>query len=264
MSNHGSCSHLSEDELVLHYYGDMPAADEAAASAHLQACATCRQEYTVLQRVLGAVDDSALAPAELPASFDATVWARLEPNLPRQERGWLSWLLISPAPLGLAAAVLVLIGAAFFAGRVLSPPAPAPSGSTGSGDQIRERILLVDLGQHLERSQMLLVELVSSDDGTVGEIADGRTYVEQLVADNRLYRLTAEATGNRAVSELLDEIERVLTELAAGPTELSPQDVADMRDRIEARDLLFKLRVVASEIRERQKENIQARAVGRL
>ena len=59
------------------------------------------------------------------------------------------------------------------------------------------------------------------------------------------------------MSELLDEIERVLTEIAASPDQISAQDLADMRQRIESRDLLFKVRVVSSEVRERQKETIQ-------
>ena len=47
-----------------------------------------------------------------------------------------------------------------------------------------------------------------------------------------------------AVSELLDEIERVLTEVAASPASGSSRDLADVRRRIESRDLLFKVRVI--------------------
>ena len=83
---------------------------------------------------------------------------------------------------------------------------------------------------------------------------------EQLLADNRLYRQTADDTGDVGLSELLDEIERVLTEVAATPESGSSRDLADVRRRIESRDLLFKVRVVASEIRERQKAPIQRQA----
>jgi hypothetical protein len=264
MNHDTSPAHLTEDDLVLHYYGEMPAAEETAATKHLGSCASCREEYTSLQRVLGAIDETTFSPGELPPSFERVVWARLEPDLKRERRGWMSWLVLSPAPLALAATVVVLVIGAFLAGRSLSPAPSAPAPSTPkptpvviSGEQIRERIFLIDLGEHLDRSQMMLVELVSGHETGSIDLAGERARAEQLVADNRLYRVTAEDTGNRAVSELLDEIERVLTEIAASPEQMSVKDLADMRRRIESRDLLFKVRVVSSEVRQRQKETIQ-------
>ena len=116
--------HLTDDELILHYYGETAPTQEQRAAAHLEACGPCRGEYARLQHVLGVIDESAVA-VEPPPSFERTVWARLEPNLRPARRGWVSWLM-SPAPLGLAAAVVVLVVGAFFAGRALSP-APSPS-----------------------------------------------------------------------------------------------------------------------------------------
>ena len=248
-------SHLTDDDLVLHYYGEMPSPQEAAAAAHLGDCPACRAEYTRLQRVLQAVDEGSVSHIELPASFERTVWARLEPSLRKERRGWISWLLMSPAPLALAATVVALVAGAFFAGRALAPKPPEPAGMAGASvEQIRERILLVSLGDHLDRSQMVLVELVSTGDTGTVDISHERARAEQLVADNRLYRLTAEETGDTAVTDLLDEIERVLTEVAASPERVSAQDLAEVRRRIESRDLLFKVRVVSSKVRERQKE----------
>jgi hypothetical protein len=251
--------HLTDDELILHYYGESAPREEQTVAAHLGACGSCRGEYARLQHVLGVIDENSVASIEPPPSFERTMWARLEPNLKPQRRGWLSFVL-SPAPLALAAAVLVLVVGAFFAGRTLSP-APAPAATAASSvDQIRERILLSDLGEHLDRSQMALVELVSADDDAAQDFSGERSRAEQLVADSRLYRHTAEETGDHAISELLDEIERVLTDVAASPQGGSPRDLADVRRRIESRDLLFKVRVLSSEIRERQKVSIQRQA----
>ena len=251
--------HLTDDELVLHYYGETAPEQEQRATAHLEACGPCRGEYVRLQHVLGAIDESAVA-VEPPPSFERTVWARLEPNLRPARRGWASWLM-SPAPLGLAAAVAVLVVGAFFAGRALSPAPSVPDAATAVAlEQIRERILLSDLGAHLDRSQMALVELVSADENAAGDISGDRSRAEQLVADSRLYRQTAADTGDVALSELLDEIERVLTDVAASPQSGSSRDLADVRRRIESRDLLFKVRVVSSDIRERQKVSNQRQA----
>jgi hypothetical protein len=251
--------HLTEDELILHYYGETAPAQKQRAAAHLEACGPCRGEYVRLQQVLEVIDESAVA-VEPPPSFERTVWARLEPNLRPARRGWMSWLM-SPAPLGLAAAVVVLVVGAFFAGRALSPaPSPTDAAAAAAVEQFRERILLSDLGEHLDRSQMALVELVSVDEDATRDISGERSRAEQLVADSRLYRQTAESTGDVALSELLDEIERVLTEVAASPQSGSSRDLADVRRRIESRDLLFKVRIVSSEIRERQRATNQRQA----
>ena len=251
--------HLTEDELILHYYGETAPAHEQRAAAHLEACGPCRGEYVRLQQVLGVIDESAVA-MEPPPSFERTVWARLEPNLRPARRSWMSWLM-SPAPVGLAAAVVVLVVSAFFAGRALSPaPSPTDAATAAAVEQFRERILLSDLGEHLDRSQMALVELVSVDEDATRDISGERSRAEQLVADSRLYRQTAELTGDVVLSELLDEIERVLTEVAASPQSGSSRDLADVRRRIESRDLLFKVRIVSSEIRERQRATNQRQA----
>ena len=154
-------THLTDDDLVLHYYGELADADERHAPAHLTECATCRREFTRLQRVLGAIDETALA-VDLADGFERTVWARLEPNL-RSERPRL--VFVAGALARAARARRRRPGA-----RRLRRSSPAgcrrrrqrtrPLRSRGD-DQVRERILLVDLGEHLDRSQMILVELVS-------------------------------------------------------------------------------------------------------
>ena len=44
--------HLTDDDLILHYYGETVAADQRNATGHLRECAFCRSEYARLQRVL--------------------------------------------------------------------------------------------------------------------------------------------------------------------------------------------------------------------
>jgi anti-sigma factor RsiW len=263
--------HLTDDDLVLHYYGEMPAPGEsegqgpsgngaARVESHLAACAACQANYTKLQRVMAFVDSAPAVEAE--PGFERTAWARLEPALPRPERGWLRWFLFSPARLAFTAGVLLLIGAAFVAGRVTRAPAgiPGGQGQQAAVEKVRERILLVDLGEHLDRSQMVLVELTSADDskGDV-DISMEQSRAEQLVAANRLYRQTALSTGDAAMASVLDELERVLVDIAASPSTVSQQDLDMVRRRIESKELLFKVRVVSSQVRERQKAAIQER-----
>jgi anti-sigma factor RsiW len=251
--------HLTDDDLVLHYYGEMPAPDEARAESHLAACGECQTNYTKLQRVMAFVDS---APAvDAAPGFERIAWARLEPALHRPERSWLAWFLFSPARLAFTAGIVLLIGAAFVAGRMTRTPADAKGTVAVAGvEQVRERILLVDLGEHLDRSQMVLVELTSADDskGDV-DISMEQSRAEQLVAANRLYRQTALSTGDAAMASVLDELERVLVDIAASPSTVSQEDLDMVRRRIESKELLFKVRVVSSQVRERQRAAIKER-----
>jgi hypothetical protein len=244
--------HLEDDDLVLHYYGEMTDAQEAQAAVHLGQCTTCHANYRRLKQVLAAVDEAALAAGDVPDGFERVVWARLEPALPRARKGLFSWVVFSPARLAWAAAIVALVTGAFFAGRLM-PRTPEAGGAVqASTEQVRERILLVDLSDHLDRSQMVLVELVN--------VSGERARAEQLVSSNRLYRQTAAETGDVNVVALLDELERVLVDVAASPETVTSQDLDEVRRRIESKGLLFKVRIVSSQVRERQKSIAQAGA----
>jgi hypothetical protein len=248
--------HLTDDDLVLHYYGELDVAAETQAATHLSSCESCHRSYVKLQRVMAAID--AMPVPSLGGEYERIVWARLEPALaPR--RGWLSWLVLSPVHLAWAAAVIVLVAGAFFAGRMM-PHDHAAESRTVTADQAREGILLVDVGEHLDRSQTMLVELVNADarDAAV-DLTTEREYAEDLLAANRLYRQSAAQTGDIALSHLLDELERLLVEFAASPDQLPAADLERVQQRIAAKDLLFKVRVVSSAIKARQKEQTRSR-----
>ena len=246
-------NHLNDDDLVLHYYGELDTAAEGRVTAHLSECGECHRGYTRLQRVMAAVD-SMPAPA-LGEGFERTVWARLEPSLAPPRR-WFSWFVLSPANLAWVGAVLVLVAGAFMAGRMTRQPASDVQVATAA--EIREGVLLVDLGEHLDRSQTMLVELVSEEVGDAAiDVRTEREQAEELVAANRLYRQSAASSGDVALTQLLDELERLLVELAASPDQLPTADLERVQQRIAAKDLLFKVRVVGSAVKERQKQQIQ-------
>jgi hypothetical protein len=115
-------------------------------------------------------------------------------------------------------------------------------GSDLSQSEVRERILLVALGEHLERSEILLLEVVNADNGAIGlETAT------ELLRESRLYRQTAHQVGDVATSDILDELERVLLDLAHGTT---PNHA--LLSRIEEQDVLFKIRVLQTSVRARE------------
>lgn len=251
-----STTHLSDDDLVLHYYGELDEASDADATAHVRVCGECHRRQAQLQRVMAAVDGMEL-PA-LPESFERTVWARLEPELPVR-RSWLAWLVLSPGNLAWVSAVVLLVVGAFMAGR-LTRTVDTPANEMAAADQVREGVLLMDLEEHLDRSQTMLVELVSAEvDTDAVDMSIERERAQDLVAANRLYRQVASQTGDVALRQLLDELERLLVELAASPDEVPAGDIEQVQQRIAAKDLLFKVRVVSTALRERSRDQVRAR-----
>ena len=262
MKQEDRMNHVTEEQLVGYRYGDGDERSRRVIEEHLASCTLCRESLDTLQGVLAAVDAANIP--ERGARYGAEVWQRLAPKLssqPIKELGsrWprmfqsTEWL--RPRPLAAAAAVAVLVLAAFLLGRfwprpviqVASQPVPP---------EVRDRILLVAVGDHLERSQMVLVELVNAKgDGTV-DISAERERAEDLVAANRLYRQTAARAGEVGVASVLDELERVLIEIAHSPSKASQAQLDEIRHRIEAQGILFKVRIIDSQMQQRGRERI--------
>ena len=238
--------HASEDDLILHYYGE---GERAEVERHLTTCAECRQQLDRLRQVLALVDEQPIP--EPPPAFERSVWARLQPQLSAPRRSWWSRLFESPARLAWTGGIAVLLVAAFVAGRFSRPETTvAPADVTAS---VNDRLLVIAVVDHLDRSQMMLVELLNGALEDPDALGSEQSRARELVAANRLYRLSAAQSGDEAIGETLDDLERVLLEIANAPADVSSIDLAALRERIEARGLLFRVRVVQSEMQERER-----------
>jgi hypothetical protein len=238
--------HPDDDDLILYVYGEAEKPEEIerslAGSPELQA------RYETLQRVLAAVD--AFPVPERPESYGARVWARLRPQLeaPARRPWWPWWpwwktgLDLRWALTGLAAALLLAVG--FFAGRLW----PGPEARTAEAADGRERILLAAVAEHLERSERLLVEVSNAD---AAGLAAERAWARDLLAANRLYRQSTGQGGRPRLAALLDELEPFLLELAHASGATPAEELQDLRQRIDDRDLLFKVRVVSQRLENR-------------
>ena len=232
-------SHPGEERLILfHYEGGR------SVSRHLAACLPCRERLAEIRNLLATVEPEPVP--ERGEAYGREVWRRLASRLPeRPEPFWRGILTPRLAFAGTLAAVAL---AAFLAGRFwrgTERPASAPAVS-----QTRERILLIAVGDHLERSEVMLVELLHAPAGGADGQLD-RARAEELLASNRLYRQSADAAGERAVSDVLDDLERVLLEASHGPSS-SAEQLENVRRRAEAEGVLFKIRVLGSRVRQRE------------
>jgi hypothetical protein len=239
-------NHLNEEQFVLYYYGEQTEGVED----HLGACEHCRDSYHALQRVLNSVDS--LPVPERGADYEAQVWRLVGERLPRRRSFALRWFTWKP--LAAAAAMAAVVIAAFLAGRTLPKPRATHGPATIADSQVRERVLMVAVGDHLERSQMVLVELSNAGTPQSGplDISYEQRAAQDLVESNRLYRQTAASAGDAATANLLDELERVLLDIAHSPSEVSGKQLEDLRKEIESRGILFKVKVFGTQVEERQ------------
>ncbi len=256
--------HPTEEDLVLHFYGETGPDEERRVDDHLASCSACRQSWAELGDTLKLVDAATVPePGE---GFERVMWARVQQALPERETtrssiwGWVPVF-------GMAAALVVAVGIGY-AWRSHHESSTAPStgtvASAGGGGNVvraslsdlqktRERVLLTALNDHFQQTEVLLTELMNSPDEGRADIDFERQAADDLVASGRLYRVTAQQSGDLQLARMLDDLESVLVEVANSPEHVSKKDFQSLRTRIDDQNLLFKVRAVSNQIHERQK-----------
>lgn len=235
-------NHLTEEDLVAAYYGDAP----DGCAQHLASCTTCRAEFAQIKDLL---DGIRTAPVPVRNErYGREVWARLEPRLSRSTPHWWArpWIF-APA----AAALLVCT---FVAGMLTNRPRPATqvsaqvavASNAGFSEKDRQRVLQGAVRDHLERSEVLLAQLVHATPANL-DLSQERSRARDLLEENRLLRETASRSGDQARAALLDDLERVFLDLANAPTQLSSKDVTELQRRIDNQGLLFRVRITTAE-----------------
>ena len=249
--------HYTEEDLILYYYEERPR--RADIEQHLDACAGCAAAYRDLASTL-----KMLSTPEAPErgeQYGLEVWQRIRHQLPEQEMPWWSaWFRADR--LALAGAFAVMLLAAFVAGRwwsagnvaaptvaSVAPPVSAPAGSPAKEDA-GDRVLLTSVAEHLDRSDRVLTEIMNAPAGE--DLSVEKRWAEDLVATNRIYRQDAADAGEHSVALVLDELERSLLEIVHTPSHVTAARLDEIRRRIDAASLLFKVRVLGDELRQRE------------
>ena len=243
-------SHPSETELIA--YRDGEPGGRAEMAAHLRECAECLRAFEEIEAVYAAMN--AMPVPEPAEDYELRVWQQLAPKLPEHQRRW--WKVFQVRRFALVGAVAALVVLAFWIGRS-TRRGPTPELAADAG-KVRERVLLVAVGDHLGRSEMILVELANTEPAKgqkLVNISAEQKRAEDLVEENRLYRQTALRDGDTAMASTLEELERVLLDIANSPDEVTPAQFASLQKRIEARGILFKVRVVYQDVQTKQKAN---------
>jgi len=230
--------HIREEDLILFHYGE--AEHPETVEEHLAACETCRSAHASLVKVLEAA--GALEAPDRSEAYPGEVLARVQSELSRDRgAGWRAWL--TTRRLAAASAVLVLVVAAFVAGMLRGGRTTHPPGAGAIPEGARERILLLAVASHLERSRMLLVELSHAEGNGGLDISEERERARVLTAANRVYRRSAAGGGDPAAAALLEELERILLEIGNGPSVLAGEEIEGMREFITSRGILVRIQV---------------------
>jgi len=255
--------HLSEEQLIDRYYGQESSDGQNGPEAkrHLDTCAECGRAYQALQ-----ADLTDMRPESVPRrdhAYGRKVWEAIADRLPvaaskpkarfRQPL-WVGMMA--------SAACALLVAAAFFAGRqwehqrqprIVVASHPAPS---------EKRVLVVMLGDHLDRSERLLVQLkhASADDTELA--SPMRDEARTLLAANRTCRQQAEASGDPDLTQALDHLNQLLTELANHPGALDANALATLQQQMNKDGVLFEVRVLRARIPDRDGANRKSSSGG--
>jgi hypothetical protein len=239
-------NHLTEEELIARFYRESSPYGESSLGnldAHLPSCHECSARYAELKHDLESVR---LAPIPLrTADYGDQVWQALRPSLtpyePQQKawRNWITWKFAVSA-----AAFALLAVAAFIGGRIWERHNNKVT-QIAANTQTKQRVVLVVLTDHLDRTERLLVALQHTDAADTEENSQLQSEARELLASNRLYRASAGDAGDPALAAALDRLERVLAEVANNPT-LTSADLNRVRNEMNTGGILFEIRVLLS------------------
>jgi hypothetical protein len=238
--------HLTEEELILQHYGE---AKDQALLAHMSECRQCRLRLEQLDASLRHV--RAPAVPELEEGYESQLWLKLRGQLPEKKAS--SWAILwRPRNWAMAGAMAVLMIGAFLAGHFWRSPGTKTNPAVAeNGAPKVDRLVALAVGNHLEKSQILLIELMTEHADDKTDFSATQDQARDLLDANRLYRISAARGKDPSVQHTLDDLERVLVEIANSPSELKAGDVERLQKMVESQGLLFKVRVVGSRIRQR-------------
>lgn len=247
--------HLTEEQLVSHYYHD----DEPrSVEAHLRECSDCAAQYSTIRRVLALVNEAPIP--DRGEDYADQVWNRLRWKLGSQRRRRATW--VSSVAAAAALAIAFLAGHLWRAEHQTSVPVtaslprPEARGFTEThtpSPDAQQKVLLFVVSDHLDSTERVLLEVANADPQKGLEIERESRLAGELVAANRIYRQTAAKDGNERIASVLADLEPVLIEISHAGSNLSSDELTALQKRIESKGLLFKVRVIGAQTTQPQR-----------
>jgi anti-sigma-K factor RskA len=243
--------HLLSDELIELLYRE-PLRPE---QDHLDGCPQCRAELDAF-RATGELL-SAWNPPVPGAIYGKLVWDAISPRLPARGpwavivswfrdpwRSLFRWRTVAAIGAAVAAMLLITVAIGFTFRHRGSQPAAVntePGQSAGETDPLLKAAVREYVGR--------TADLLSQIENAKPQLAASRIRnsiengdLDDLIAESRLYRQTAEQEQDREIADLLSEAEALLVDLQHASSGTAPATVRDIQQRIVRSDLESKLK----------------------
>ncbi|MFI5183921.1 MAG: zf-HC2 domain-containing protein [Vicinamibacteria bacterium] len=233
--------------------GALGDSDRAATLAHLEACEPCRREHaeSVALLELFARDPIHTAEPELPASFLLSrVLARLDAVVAPRPARW-GWALGAVA---LAASLAVVVPAVV--SRILpgarGPEAPAVAMGDDALRRLERNMAREQAVRYLNEAQDVLVNMAAQPrdcdrDKARVDVGDEAQRSQELLT-RRTLLVEMDQEGLASARPVLEDVERVLREVASLRSCARAGDVERVRRDLEERRLLMKIRLMSREL----------------
>ena len=245
--------HLTEDELVAHAYAE----DETeSVQQHLERCAECATAYAAVRSDLDEMEFAAVPMRD--ELHGKRVWESIADRLPEYEAPKRRWFpgrmpggLWGGLAVGACAGLLVF---GFVAGRLWERKQGQPA-QTIAGNPVQqkppvahpqERVVVVVLSDHLDRTERLLMELKHADTGNAETVSPLRDEARTLLVANRICRKNTKQDDDPDLAAALDRLDPLLAALASQPASLDSAGIARLQEEMNSDRLLFEVRVLRS------------------
>jgi hypothetical protein len=246
--------HLTADELVAHAYDE----DETeVVQKHLERCAECATAYAAVRSDLDEMEFAAVPMRD--ELHGKRVWESIADRLPEYEAPMRRWFpgrmpggLWGGLAVGACTGLLVF---GFVAGslweRMQGRPAQTIASNPAQHKQPgvahpQERVVVVVLSDHLDRTERLLMELKHADAGSVETVSPLRDEARTLLAANRICRKNTNQNDDPDLAAALDRLDHLLAALANQPEGLDSAGIARLQVEMNSDRLLFEVRVLRS------------------
>ncbi len=281
-----TCESLRAD-LAAYVYGDVTRADARALEAHVETCASCREELRGLQRTAASLGTDVLFPRESEvdwAAFAARAVRRALPARPpgtRAAAGFAEWwkqVLRAPGWAAAAAAALLVAGVAVGTWGALTltggpatpiPPAPRAGLDTPDSEEILlPAAMLADIEastaragtqRYISESRALLTSLIAipvkcGEDSV--DIAAEREKSLQLIRRQRLIADQLESLPLSRAREVCQDLEQLFLEILSLSDCARADQILELRRLVEDRQLMLRLKLLSDEMERRQTRDV--------
>jgi anti-sigma factor RsiW len=278
-------------DLTALLYGDLPREAAAALEKHLEACAGCRDELRDLKSAALSLERTPLSPRESEVDWEAFAAATVQRargykagRAARQAAGgwslaelWRQPIHLTPAWASVAGALLLVVGVAVGTYGALSllgpepiqemPPqvilVPAPEVAARLPqrmfDGIEAHTARAGTERYIADSRALLLSLLASpircDKETV-DIKDERSRSLQLIRRQRLIADQLEKLPLARAQDVCRDLEQLLLEVIALSDCARAEQILELRDLVERRQLLLRMDLLADEMARSAPRNV--------